>query len=223
MARFRQFFSFKILVTILLLVIFANLIYLDLFLGSVKLSENQKIITSIPSTVPLATSTPSDNNLCPQSCLAQIFIATSSVKTPVPPTPKTTPASVNPVVSYTSSVKEFFVPFGSGSSSAKDWQDVSGLAANVDSTNYPRVKKITFEASIHIPTGNETAYVRLYNSSDKHPVWFSEMSLEGGTAQFLTSQPVSLDSGGKTYQVQMKTSLGYPAILDQARLHIIIN
>ena len=73
---------------------------------------------------------------------------------------------------------------------------------------------------MRIPTGNEVAYARLFNVTDKHPVWFSEVSLEGGTPQLLISQPVAFDSGRKLYQVQMKTSLKYTAILDQARLHI---
>ena len=65
--------------------------------------------------------------------------------------------------------------------------------------------------------------MRLYNVTDKHPVWFSDVSLEGGTPALLISKPITLDSGNKTYQVQMKTSLKFQAFLDQSRLHIITN
>lgn len=223
MTRLSQFFSFKIFVAILLLVIFTNLIYLDLFLGSVKSGENQKIIASIPPTVPLATSTPLDNNICPQSCLAQILIATSSVKTPPSPspTPKITPVGVSPVVNYTSSVKEFFVPLGTGTTRAGDWEDINALQATIDTNNYNQIKSVTFEVSLHIPTGNETVSVRLYNVTDKHQVWFSEVSASGGTAQFVSSPNLTLDKGNKTYRVQAKTSLQYEAVLDQSRIHII--
>lgn len=47
--------------------------------------------------------------------------------------------------------------------------------------------------------------------------------MEGGTPQFLVSQPITLDPGVKTYQVQMKTTLKSQAVLDQARLHITVN
>jgi len=121
-----------------------------------------------------------------------------------------------------SNVKEYFVPFGSGQGSTGDWQNVPGLQAYIDSTNYPNIKRVVFEASVHIPTGNENASVRLFNATDQHPVWFSDVSLAGGDPQFLISQPISLDQGNKLYQVQMKTQLQYQAILDQARIHITI-
>lgn len=122
-----------------------------------------------------------------------------------------------------SQVKELFIPFGSGTNATDDWADVGALRVSVDSSQYKNIKSAIFEASVRIPTGNETAYVRLFNVTDKHPVWFSDVSLDGGTPQFLTSQPIILDPGVKTYQVQMKTSLKSQAVLDEARLHIIVN
>jgi hypothetical protein len=140
------------------------------------------------------------------------------------PTNQTTPT---PSIKYiqtpvTASVKEYFIPFGSGQNSSDDWQNVTGLQTYIDSSKYPNIKSVVFEASVHIPTGNESANVRLFNATDKHPVWFSDVSLAGGDAQFLISQPISLDPGNKLYQVQMKTQLQYPAMLDQARIHIIL-
>ncbi len=116
--------------------------------------------------------------------------------------------------------KEFFIPFGSGSNSTGDWTDLPGVQASIDSTQYGRIKSAVFEATVQIPTGNETASVRLFNSTDKHPVWFSDISVDGGTTKMVTSKPITLDSGNKTYQVQMKTSLQFQANLIQARLHI---
>jgi len=102
-----------------------------------------------------------------------------------------------------------------------DWQDITGLTAIVDSTNYAQIKKVTFEASVHIPAANERAFVRLFDATDKHPVWFSEVSLEGGDTKLMISPAITLDPGEKMYQVQMKTSLKYQAVLDQSRLHIV--
>lgn len=141
--------------------------------------------------------------------------SSTSIATPTPSPRQTTTTYT------TSAVKEFYVPFGSGSGVATDWMDIPGMTVSVDTKNYARIKTVTFEVSISIPTGNETAYVRLFNATDQHPVWFSDVSLEGGTPQLVASQPITLDVGNKTYQVQIKTSLGYTANLDQARLKII--
>lgn len=216
-----RFLPSQIIIRTLVFLVLLNLLFLD-----IVIFRNQKtevIEKIIPASIV--------SNICPADCLSEIRSivkqATSSVKlseiTPAPtnkPTPLAKPASQ---ALNTSLAKEFFVPFGIGSNSSDDWADVAGLKATLDPANYGNIKTVTFEASVRIPTGNQTAYVRLYNVTDKHPVWFSDVSLEGGTAQLLTSKPITLDSGNKTYQIQMKTSLKYPAFLDQSRLHIITN
>lgn len=150
---------------------------------------------------------------CPDSCLSQIYEATSSLKLPTAaPQAQSVPAAQN--------VKEFFVPFGSGSTKAGDWEDTTGLTAYIDSTKYGKIKSVVFEAAVYIPNGNQGVYVRLFNATDKHPVWFSEVYHEGGVPKLLTSQPITLDSGNKLYQVQMKTTLKDLANLNQARVKI---
>lgn len=123
----------------------------------------------------------------------------------------------------TAGVKEHFIPIAGGLNAASDWTDVSGASVTLDSANYGSIKKVTFEASIYCPTGNQQVYVRLYNVTDAHPVWSSELSMSGSGPTLLTSPSVSLGSGSKTYIVQMKSQLRYPAELKMARLHIITN
>lgn len=216
-----KFLSSQTILRIFAFLVLINLLFLDVVILKGQKTEIIERTVSVPLVA----------NTCSESCLSEISKATKSaalsVKSTSPSTGGLTPTSI-PVtpaqVPVSSSlIKEFFVPFGSGSNSSDDWQDVGGLRATVDPANYGSIKTVTFEASVRIPTGNETAYVRLYNATDKHPVWFSDVSLEGGTAQLLISKPITLDLGNKAYQVQMKTSLKYPAFLDQARLHIITN
>lgn len=193
----------------------ANLAYIDtkLLLNSFSQGFEQKTPSSISMSPTLI---PSQNSACPQSCVREIYAATTSSKI----ISTQVPASNAPVSS--SSVKDFYISFGSGSNANDDWQNVSGLQAYIDSNSYGNIKQVIFEASLHIPTGNEIAYVRLFNVTDKHPVWFSEMSLDGGEAKLLTSRPITLDPGNKLYQVQMKTQLKFTANLDQSRLHITV-
>ncbi|MBI2443365.1 MAG: hypothetical protein HYV40_05695 [Candidatus Levybacteria bacterium] len=117
--------------------------------------------------------------------------------------------------------QEYYIALGTGTNSTSDWQDVGGAAAYVDSTTYGAIQTVTFEASAYIPTGNQTAYIRLFNKTAKHPVWFSDVALQGGQAQFLISSPITLDPGNNLYQVQMMTQLQYSVVLTQSRIHII--
>ena len=211
-----KFFSPKTILRIFAFLVLINLLFLDAVLF--KGQKTEIIEKTVPSNVVL--------NACPASCLSEIKNATKTASLSIKPIVILTPTpTVKPTsqAQTSSSVKEFFVPFGSGSNSSDDWQDIPGLKATLDPANYGNIKTVTFEATIRIPTGNEVAYARLYNATGKHPVWFSEVSLEGGTPQLLISKPITLDSGSNTYQVQMKTSLKFQAFLDQSRLHIIIN
>ncbi|OGG34753.1 hypothetical protein A2363_03285 [Candidatus Gottesmanbacteria bacterium RIFOXYB1_FULL_47_11] len=119
-----------------------------------------------------------------------------------------------------STAKEYYIPLGTGTNATSEWVDVVGASAYVDTAQYPRIKKVIFEATVAVPTGNQTVYVRLFNATDKHPVWFSEVSMNTTGPSALTSSPITLDKGNKLYQVQMKTQLKFTANLSQARIHI---
>lgn len=153
-------------------------------------------------------------------------IIVTSVPTPIissNPMLTTTPSPTTAVVSKettTQNVKEYFIPFGSGTNQTADWADVVGMQASIDFGNYQNIKEIRFEASVNVPTGNETVWVRLFNVSDKHPVWYSEVTTVNNS--YIVSQPIVYDKGSKIYQVQMKTQLQYTANLTQARIHIIL-
>ena len=124
-------------------------------------------------------------------------------------------------VATVNTVKEFYVPLGTGTVGSTDWTDVKGAAAHIDTKLYGKFKKVTFEASISVPSG--TASVRLFNATDKHPVWYSEMTLSNAGPELLTSSGITLDGGNKLYQVQMKSQLGATTNLLQSRVHTIIN
>lgn len=138
---------------------------------------------------------------CPQACIARINQVSSGS-------------------SASTAAKEFFVPLGSGASNSTDWVDVAGAASYIDTTSYTRMKTVTFEATTAIPAGGHRIWVRLYNVTDKHPVWFSEMTTDASTATLLTSKPLTLDRGNKLYQVQMKVQLQNLTNLVQSRVKI---
>lgn len=116
--------------------------------------------------------------------------------------------------------KEFFVPLGSGSSASTEWVDVQGAASTINTASYGRIKSVLFEATTAIPSGGHRIWIRLYNATDKHPVWYSEMTTDQSIATLLTSPLIVLDKGNKLYQVQMKQQLPNTANLVQSRVKI---
>lgn len=160
------------------------------------------IIKSLTSQTSVLGESTSVNNICPQSCLDK-FTQYNSLNS--------------------NSAKEVYIPLGTGSGFMDDWTDITGAGAYVDSTQYRKIKKITFEATVQVPNGNQTVWVRLFNATDKHPVWYSEVSMDGAGPTALISSPINFDPGNKYYQVQLKTQLRFPANLTQSRIHILTN
>lgn len=187
------------------LLMLANILILDIQVFTPrKLSEVTPEVEK-PQTLP--TPRPEESNLCPPACLEVI-----SEKYPTP--------MVTPIIQ--AGAKELYIPLGSGSTKSTDWVELTGVEGVVDSANYPKIKSAIFEASLRIPTANGKAHAKLYNVTDKHDVWFSEVWVEGSTSQRVESANIRLDSGRKLYRVVMKSTMGYEAILDSARIKIIL-
>lgn len=198
---------------LLLILILGNLFIIDVALfwnSSVANEKSSVAVTPIPKKLSTTTPTPVEcNESCKKAIKKEVALVLSQTKL----TNKSTAITV----------KESFITLGSGSSTASEWTDIPGAQSYIDSTAYGTIKTVTFEVALHTPTGNQTAYARLYNVTDAHPVWNSEVSIEGGTPQLKISSPITLDRGSKLYQVQMKTQLSSRTNLENARVHIVIN
>ena len=119
-----------------------------------------------------------------------------------------------------SSAKEYYVPLGSGTNTTDEWTDIAGASASIDTASYGRIKQATFEATVTVPSGSQKIWVRLFNATDKHPVWFSEVTTDSSGPILLMSPAITLDKGNKVYQVQMKTQLKNLTNLVQSRMRI---
>ncbi|MBI3385888.1 hypothetical protein HY031_02255 [Candidatus Gottesmanbacteria bacterium] len=148
------------------------------------------------------------------------FVAYSSSKKPTIQAPNPTPSSVLGTSDGTAAggAREVFVPFGYAvANNINDWTDVPGLQATVDASQYPTIKRALFEVTAFVPTGNQTIWLRLRNNDGfSYPV----VTMDGGAVKFLVSDSFGLSPGPKSYYVQLKTQLGYPVQIYQARLHI---
>jgi hypothetical protein len=148
--------------------------------------------------------------------LSQLSVA--PVQVTLTSTPIPTPTPTQSTQSQTSHV--YFVPLGTGFGSGTDWTTISQLGATIDTADYGTIASVVFEASVRIPTGNQTVYVRLLNADTGQSLSGSDLTLSGGTPSILTSPAISLTSGSHLYQVQLKTQLGYTTYIDFARLRI---
>jgi hypothetical protein len=194
-----------------------NLLFLDYLILSGDKTEGLRVSD-------LSTQSQNDSEYCDkEGCVSEIY---SAIENATQSANNNVSAQETNTVSQTSGnqVKDYYVTFGGGTvTSQSQWVNVPGALAYINPSDYNSINTVTFEASVYIPNGNQTAYVQLYNQTIGHPVWFSEVSLSGGSPQLLISQPITLDPGNNLYQVQMMTQLGFPAVLTQSRVHILTN
>ena len=199
------------IIFLILVLIIGNIVYLHIRIRSLINSE-----TNIDNTLQTET------NSCSSSCLTfieeKLSLQTTSSATIKPQKELVAKPSIT---FQKREATESIIPFGSGTTTAKEWQDIQGATAIINTAYYQYRSRVLFEATVHNPNGNQTAWVRLYNVTQKHPVWFTELSVSGGTPSLLTSPIITLDEGNNSYQVQMKTQLGDTTNLLQARVRII--
>ncbi len=212
-----------VLISILTIVVIANLVLLNYTVFRLIPTKmgTSPIESPFPSSIPTSLGIPNDT--CGVSCQKAIQIALTSVDAKIATlSTLKTPTASKPAATSTPApaVKEFFIPMGSGSTTKSDWEDVAGTDVYIDTANFPNIKQAYFEVSMHIPTKNGTMYARLYNVTDKHPVWSSDVSTIEDTSTFTTAK-VTLDPGNNQYRVQMRTTLQYPSLLDNTRIKIL--
>ncbi len=200
-------FSIEGLIIIFLI---ANIIYLNIYifnnLSKEKPSENKSgLLTN-------STSSPS-STIFPTPC---IDCSNQNASTTITQPKQLSTAPIQ------NTVKDYFIPLGSGTNQTSDWTDVPGVQTMIDFNQYQNIKEIHFEASIYVPTANESVSVRLYNVTDNHPVWYSDVTMNGNSSAYLTSPAIIYDTGSKWYQVQMKTQLQALATLVQSKIHITL-
>lgn len=230
MGEFVQDSSSKYVLFGIIFILVLNAIIVDvLFFSSLRKTSSDNLVLQQVSAI------------CPQSCVAKFYDftakqssqspATASAQvqnvtsTPTPsPTSTSTPTSIpTNAPTPTPELREYFVPLGQGNGSYTDWTVVPGMGAKITIANYGKVEKVYFEATVRIPTGNQTVYIRLYNASNQQNIVNSDLTLSSGTTTLLTSQQISLTEtkDENLYQVQLKTQLGYLTYIDQARLRIL--
>lgn len=230
--KMNRFQLANIFLLALAMAIILNLLFLDWQIVELK---NQIIPVDqapkpTPSTNPAAVSalTPTGQvesvaaSQCPQACsfeanrlklqleqLSQNFKTHEHEKTSIPTARQTL-------------AKELTVNFGSGQTSSKDWENIPGLNAYINSLSYPNIKSIQFETSLRILHAQGDVQIRLRNLTDQRFVFNSEMTATNAPNSTLQQTQINLDSGNKLYQVQARSTWGSTAFIDSARIKIVL-
>lgn len=201
------------LIASFLLLFTVNIVMLDIIVFSTRRVTSSQVAETTVRVAP----SPDVPESCSLSCETKIDALAEKVDALI----ASEPTVVSSSPSFTSrSAKEYYITLGSGVIKTNTWQDVAGAEAVVDTANYPPIKSVTFEVYLKIPTANGKVYAKLYNVTDKHDVWFSEVASEGPT---LTKKEaaITLEQGAKTYRVMGLSTLKYDANIENARLRII--
>lgn len=210
----KESWTLKFLAIILLGFVIGNLLFLDYMLLTGQTRDSTKVAT-------ISSENEVDESYCDkENCVSEIYQTITQATQAAVSDEET---YVGNIVNAAQPAQEYFVSFGGGTNATNQWSDVPGAAAYIDSSLYPNITNVTFEVGAYIPTGNQTAYIQLFNETAQHPVWFSEVSFSGGTPQFLVSSPITLDPGNNLYQVQMMSTLSYPTNLTDAKVRIQTN
>lgn len=203
------------LIASFLLLLTVNIVMLDLvvFYGRLGVRPSEMAATTVH-----ITTTPAPTRECSSSCDAKIETLSQRIDTL-----STAPVEQRSLLPQSNTnVKEYYITLGSGSTKSSMWQDIAGVEAVIDTSNYLTIKSVTFEVFLKIPTANGVAQAKLYNVTDKHDVWFSEVISEGPN---LTKKEaaITLEPGAKIYRVMGLSTLKYDANIENARIRIVTN
>ncbi len=213
----------RILLGGLLVLILLNLGYLD-YKALIKESETKPTSqTSSSDVVSLDQSTTPSQNVNYELIWSVIKEATASVTQKVDAL-STTPikTTTSTITTTSSSVKEYYIPLGTGSTSSTDWVAIAGAEAYVVPANFGGIREIYFEASLRVPTGSGRAFARLKNVTDNVSLFESEVSREGVESGLISSGKIPVQSTTRLYRVELKSSLGAEIKLDNARIKIFV-
>jgi len=201
----------------ILFLIAVNLFILDMkfFSSSVPLQLSDVNITTTPKPIKQSENT----SICPLSCLSAINEATQNIgRTGMLPGDQ-----YKEITQKTSSAgqKESYIPLGSGTTSKSDWDNIIATETIINPANYGNIKEAYFVAALRNPTQNGQTEAQLFNVTDNHLVWGSHVTMNGPLSQTINSDKITLDAGNKLYRVQLKSTMSYPAYLDNAKIRII--
>lgn len=214
-----------ILIIVFLGLAVANLIALDI--AWLRAQHSQKEI--IPPSQPASTSTPittitSEADTCGPVCQQTIDQKVAEAIASIPGTETVKETTV--VQKTTETVSQptvIYIPLGGGgSTTSRDWADVSNAEVYLDISDYPNLDRAYFEGFIRVKHGNGRAFARLYDVTHGIGVQGGEIYTDNESFTLVESGSLSFWQGKNLYRVQVKSLNGYEAFYDSGRIKLIL-
>jgi len=209
----------KILVIITSLLIIANLVFLDVVL--IIKPKKEEIITPMENKVKKVDEVEEvekeEESDCRTICQEEISKALATISATPQQTIKTVYQSA-PAVKQPSTI---YIPLGGNiSTSNGSWVYIGGAEGYFNKNDYLGAKKISWEAFLKIKDSNGEANARLYDATHQVVISASEINGGGDSYSLKASGQLTLLDGNNLYQVQLRTSTGYEAYLEGARIKV---
>jgi len=136
------------------------------------------------------------------------------------PTTAQTTSTATSVSSSTVSRAPAYIPLGwSGSSAGTDWTSIIGQEFIIDTGDYAGYTSMQFEVNMRI-FQNGQAFARLEVKDMGTSILASEVSTVATDYTWVSSAGFTLQSGKKTYRLQLKSLTGYSTDVINARIKV---
>lgn len=135
-------------------------------------------------------------------------------------TSSTQTQSVTTQVTTHSTVKEYAVFLGSGSTTSTNWIDLLSAQGEIDLSKYGSVVDVRFEGTLSIIGGEVRA--RIINVTTGQIITESEIYHNNNTYTWRTSSSMPLQAGNNLYRVQLRSSSGELAKIESSRIKILV-
>lgn len=209
----------KILIIIASLLIIANLVFLDV--GLIIKPKKEEIMAPMENKVEKVDEVEEvekgEESDCRAICQEEISKALATISATPQQTVKTiyqpAPAAKQPSTIYISLGGNISTTNGS-------WVYIGGAEGYFNKNDYLGAKKISWEAFLKIKDSNGQANARLYDATHQVVISASEINGGGDSYSLIASGPLNLIDGNNLYQVQLRSSTGYEAYLEGARIKI---
>lgn len=133
------------------------------------------------------------------------------------------PFPISTTQSTTESKSAVYIPLGmntEGMMTNKDWAGVDTLLVSLDPSDFPGYVSIQLEVTMKLSAIAGTGYAQLFNVSDNSAVSSTQVSMSADKYTLVSSGKGKLANGTKTYQLQVKTSEGYPIYIGTAKIKV---
>lgn len=143
--------------------------------------------------------------------MSNVVMGGVSQGSPAPVTAPTVPSST-----AVSPPREFILPLGSGSTDNRDWTPITAASVEFNPAKYQPLRKIRFEAAGSIISGE--VHVLLTDITHNVTYYNAELIFNSSTPTWKRSQPITLSSSPSQLQVQILSTNGEMAVLNDSRL-----